>query len=388
MCRLDQINLILFVAHVFSPGRYTDKVIDNNLAMDRKRKAINSVTKRHFNRKVNALYQVICVASEVVKRGFGETDQEASDDACSSSVSAMVEESSNQQDDISEIDSSHEYLGDELDEGDRNDEDDEDSDRNDDKEVPMTEENQLSHSKLRTRLAKGVVEENIRHTSIKKLLKILKEELPICNELPGDSRTLLKTPRSVQVKSVPPGHYYHFGLLCGLERGLEKMEQVFDNMPDILKLYIGIDRLPVFGSSGSQLWPILFKIVSLPDPVVFFIGIYHGLNKPRQANKLLEDFVSEVIDLINNGVTFKGREFQIDIANIICDAPAKSFITYTKGHSGFYSCSKCAIKGDYKLNRVCFSGNTASLRTHADFIKQAQEEHHTGISVLTKYTKF
>ncbi|CAN7998523.1 unnamed protein product, partial [Ixodes pacificus] len=67
----------------------------------------------------------------------------------------------------------------------------------------------------------------------------------------------------------------------------------------------------------------------------------------------------------------------------ICDAPAKSFILCIKGHTGYYSCTKCTVRGTYINGRVCFPDLTASLRTDADFRSVSQEEHHlhTGPSI-------
>jgi len=35
-------------------------------------------------------------------------------------------------------------------------------------------------------------------------------------------------------------------------------------------------------------------------------------------------------------------------------ATAKSFITYTKGCSGYYACSKCTVRGEYYRDRMIY----------------------------------
>lgn len=40
----------------------------------------------------------------------------------------------------------------------------------------------------------------------------------------------------------------------------------------------------------------------------FLLGIYYGLEKPRNSDKFLKDFVSEVILLTTNGITINGSK--------------------------------------------------------------------------------
>jgi hypothetical protein len=57
---------------------------------------------------------------------------------------------------------------------------------------------------------------------------------------------------------------------------------------------------------------------------------------------------------------------------LICDVPAKSFALCTKGHSDYFSCSKCVIKGSYINGRVCFplvEDTFNCLRTDLKFLK-------------------
>lgn len=58
-------------------------------------------------------------------------------------------------------------------------------------------------------------------------------------------------------------------------------------------------------------------------------------------------------------------------------APAKSFLTKTKGHTGLASCSKCT-QGVYLCNRTSFphKDNLSSLRTHNSFVLRTHEDYH------------
>lgn len=115
------------------------------------------------------------------------------------------------------------------------------------------------------------------------------------------------------------------------------------------------------------------------------IGIYHGYDKPKSANNVLEEFVNDIIAIINEGFTFNNKRYSVKIYSFVCDAPAKAFITYCKGHSGYKSCTKCYIEGEYINGRICFpTYNNVRLRTDAEFRAKLQEGHHTDTSILEK----
>ncbi|KAJ8946115.1 hypothetical protein NQ314_008976 [Rhamnusium bicolor] len=199
---------------------------------------------------------------------------------------------------------------------------------------------------LTLQLAEWATKHKITHVALNDILSILK---PYNQFLPTDSRTLLKTPRKVNVRDIYPGQYCHFGLYnCVLKllslQNLENMEVVI--------VFINIDGLPISKSSGSQFYPILCSICE-STRVIDIIGIYHGKDKPKMANDFLQEFVDEAIELTNNG------------------------------HSGYNSCSKCCIEGSYVNNRVYFPNlHPDRLRNDNNFRCKLQEDHHLGTSVL------
>ncbi|XP_077255479.1 uncharacterized protein LOC143893691, partial [Temnothorax americanus] len=181
--------------------------------------------------------------------------------------------------------------------------------------------------------------------------------------LPNDPRTLLTTPRKTLTNNVEPGIYAHFGLKFAVEKLISKVDISTVLSIDLL---VNIDGLPLSKSSSSQIYPILCSLFKYPHNISV-IGIYHGYEKPTNVNEYFSDFVKEAIELVNNGFVFQGRVLPFTIKGFICDAPAKSFITYCKGHLGFYSCTKCIQKGKYIKGRVSFITNTARKRTNDSF---------------------
>lgn len=190
---------------------------------------------------------------------------------------------------------------------------------------------------------------NIKQNVFDGLLKGLKMHDCFKN-LPSSSRTILetRTNSSNLIRNVKPGIYHHFGLA--------KCIQMYapDNM-NTIKIAIGIDGLPLSKSSSSQFWSILAYIANDPSyKTVFLIGIYHGNKKPTDSNDFLLDFVEEVKYLTLNGLILNNTKVNIVIHLICCDAPAKSFILKVKGHTGFFSCKRCCIEGEYVNRRICF----------------------------------
>lgn len=94
--------------------------------------------------------------------------------------------------------------------------------------------------------------------------------------------------------------------------------------------------------------------------------------------------------MINQGFHTAGKVIKINLFGLICDAPAKAFVLCVKSHTGFYSCTKCTIKGKYIHNRTCFPSTQHSchLRTDQLFAANSYENFQTGYSILNEVPKF
>uniref|UniRef100_A0A1Y1LR20 Transposase domain-containing protein n=1 Tax=Photinus pyralis TaxID=7054 RepID=A0A1Y1LR20_PHOPY len=245
----------------------------------------------------------------------------------------------------------------------------------------------VSNSDFSRQLARWAVTHEIPQVALNDLLKVLRTNFDV--SLPCDSRTLLHTPRVIknQLRIVDPGHYYHFGLLNCITKLLSICKPTLLCNYSTIEVCINIDGLPISKSSGSQFYPILCSLVFNRN-VVNIVGIYHGYEKPKDANIFLKDFVDEAVILTNDGFQFNNQMYTFKINCFICDAPAKSFVTYIKGHSGYNSCTKCYIHGSHVNNRVCFPEiKDLRLRTHDDFISKQDEDHHMGTSILQTIPK-
>lgn len=227
--------------------------------------------------------------------------------------------------------------------------------------------------KIKQSLGQWAVDCSVPQSTVNKLLNILKFETPL-TFLPKDCRTLLKTGSSkiLNIRDVKPGNYYHFGLKNGIIRYSSILP-----VSEHIKIAVGVDGLPISKSSSGQLWPILAYIIPYHD-YVFPVGIYYGFQKPLNSNDFLFDFISEILELTTNGITINNELKKVTLEVMCCDVPAKSFLLRVKGHSGFFSCTRCTHEGEYINNRVCFPYNDIShtKRNHNDYILKNNEEHH------------
>lgn len=176
---------------------------------------------------------------------------------------------------------------------------------------------------FRENIRKWATERRINQEALRELTQIINERLP--NSLPRDPRTILKTARYVPIKSIPGGEYWH----NGLTKSLLEISRLWPDMPDTISLNINMDGLPIHKSSKHEFWPILGNIYEEPRLISpFIIGIYYGVGKPADITVYLEDFVTEMATLIENGLTDqdKNKTFTVKIRCFICDSPARAYI--------------------------------------------------------------
>ncbi|XP_075147430.1 uncharacterized protein LOC142221570 [Haematobia irritans] len=85
---------------------------------------------------------------------------------------------------------------------------------------------------------------------------------------------------------------------------------------------------------------------------------------------------------MQDGLIFADKFFNIKVRCFVMDAPAKSFVLGTKGHSGYYSCTRCTQKGQMLKHRLIFPTECeCTLRTNDTFRNRLQPEHHLRQSV-------
>jgi hypothetical protein len=117
---------------------------------------------------------------------------------------------------------------------------------------------------------------------------------------------------------------------------------------------VNIDGVQIWKNSPmAQVIPILGCIYSIGNYVIpldqckpFLIGISHG-NYKGSIFAFLDAFCKEIEDLDpTKEKGYAGRKIAVYIRSFICDSPMRSWIFGLIGHSGYYPCSRCHIRGE------------------------------------------
>ena len=219
-----------------------------------------------------------------------------------------------------------------------------------------------SKENLSGELASWCLKFNCSQAAMNSLLDILPRH---GNTLPKDARTLLKVPQEVQCVRKCGGTYYYFGLESGIKNNFTGSER------EIL-LSFSIDGLPLFKSSNTQIWPILCEI---SGGKIFIVALYTGESKPSSLDVFLNDFLQELCSLKLSGLTIKSVVHTVKLRAFLCDAPARSFLKGAVGHTGYYSCERCIIKGSWEGRVVFNEEQEFCKRTDYDFSCQSYKQH-------------
>ncbi|KAI8115911.1 hypothetical protein CVS40_11942 [Lucilia cuprina] len=139
----------------------------------------------------------------------------------------------------------------------------------------------------------------------------------------------------------------------------------------------------ISNSALNELLTILRDHDMFGYPDVFSVGVYEGYSKPKDVNEYIMEFVNEAKLLLENGICFENKLFEIKIGCFIMDAPARSFVLGIKGHNGYFSCTRCIQKGSMYKNRVVFPYiENIPSRDDISFRHRAHPEHHNIVSVI------
>ena len=234
---------------------------------------------------------------------------------------------------------------------------------------------------FREELASWATKHHCRRGPINELLQILRKQ---GYRLPKDSRTLLTTPAKVTTLEKCGGQYIYLGIEHGVRQVLSNYPSLQEKMKSI-DLMINVDGLPLFKSSNAQFWPILGSFDGFH---VFVIALFYGESKPNSVEDYLNDFLEEFEKLKVNGIQFNSQKLSLDIKCLLCDAPARSFLKCAVGHTGYYACERCLIKGVWN-GRVVFNFHeSCPLRTDEEFAELQHPNHQKGTSPLTSHGHF
>ena len=141
---------------------------------------------------------------------------------------------------------------------------------------------------------------------------------------------------------------------------------------NVIKLIFNIDGISLFNSSNTQAWAILCQI---NKGQIFVVALYTGKNKPTPVQEYLADFIDELKNLISKAIVISHQVYALSLVAFLFDAPARFFLKCTIGHTGYWSCERCLVKGSWS-GRVVFNGEEQhSLRTDDEFDQMLYQNH-------------
>ena len=91
--------------------------------------------------------------------------------------------------------------------------------------------------------------------------------------------------------------------------------------------------------------------------------------------------MSEANELLTNGFPLNSETLPVKVHSFVCDAPAWAFIKGIINHSGYSTCEKCTVRGEY-VGKVIFPSVNDQLRSDVEFLAMSDEDHHLAPSPL------
>lgn len=219
------------------------------------------------------------------------------------------------------------------------------------------------------------------HLSMRKLDDLLNRLSVVFPRMPRNYKILLHTPAYINVVQFHDGCEFWYK---SIEANLNAMDlREYLQKYDCIKIGVNMDGLPLFQSSKKKFWPILGYLVGTENEP-FIIALYLSKQDPRNPAEFLNNFVNEVQNLQENGYICNGVAYPFEVRNYILDAPARSLVKCIIGHSGYGSCEKCTVVGQYVDGRITYVQLDKPLRTDESFRNMSQRLHHTGVSILSR----
>ena len=243
------------------------------------------------------------------------------------------------------------------------------------------------------RMANIKIKTNCSLTTIAAFAQLLRD---IGHDVPKDARTIMKTKVHNRTNQLNSNNFVHLGLT----EGLKKKIVAGDKKLAELILQFNIDGLPLWRSSRTQFWPIICRIINAEDGSEFMVSLHCGEGKPTSLKAFLAPFLTELKNLLENGIHHLGKQFAVKISAFCCDAPARAFIKQIIGHMGYCACERCETYGIRSQGRTLFPYLEAPLRyfqnnnvkglnncfncfrTDESFRAGSDDHHHNSISPL------
>ena len=109
------------------------------------------------------------------------------------------------------------------------------------------------------------------------------------------------------------------------------------------------------------------------------VALFCGKSKPDSIEEYLSDFLVE--NFTETGFVWDDKIYFVKIKALVCDAPARQFVKCIIGHSGYYSCGRCEIQGNWEQG-MYFVETDSTIREDSKFSSFEYEDHQIQRSPL------
>lgn len=231
------------------------------------------------------------------------------------------------------------------------------------------------------------LEFHISENALTALLKfVLKDyEEKVLPKVPSTAAGIRQKAKNLEFTPNGSGRQFVKSLKETLRKQLDKYPLAM--IPDKIDLDLGSDGMPPTSSHNFQLWPLVLRIRNLLPSTPFMHSCYGGKFKPN-TNQLLTPLLSQIESFKTEPFLYKNKKMTVRVRKLKGDLPATSEMLGVKGHSGYFSCRKCKIKGTYstQFKKIIFKRRHPRKRTDKEF-RQVQRTLPQDSGTLTNDQK-
>lgn len=121
----------------------------------------------------------------------------------------------------------------------------------------------------------------------------------------------------------------------------------------------------------------------MPEVKPMVISIWFGRGKPK-LTEFLHPFVSEMINIGDNGIEINGYVIKCSIHLIACDSPARSLAKGSVLFNHREGCQKCTVIGRWfkQAGVMRYLHTDCERRTNESFRQRIHPNHHKEYSIL------
>ncbi len=168
-------------------------------------------------------------------------------------------------------------------------------------------------------------------------MEILRKNDSLEKILPVDPRTVRSRAETVGSFFVEHDDFVYIGIK-------HHLENYFSQEMTSIILNFSTDGLPLGPSTSRRFWPVLMSWQGF-DNLVFVISVTFFDNAERSVPvcSITRYLIPEIKQLVESG--FRG--IPVHIGHVTGDLPAMALLMQIRGHSGYFSCYKCNIEGQY-----------------------------------------